>query len=76
MGRFPPALRLMGIGWYFALCISLGIGGGVWLDSQLGISPLFTMLGLGLGLISAFVGGYRMLMEALGGDGDRGSGGR
>jgi hypothetical protein len=34
------------------------------------------MLGLGLGLISAFVGGYRMLMEALGGDGDRGSGGR
>jgi hypothetical protein len=76
MGRFPPALRLMGIGWYFALCIALGIGGGVWLDSQLGISPLFTMLGLGLGLISAFVGGYRMLMEALGGDGDRGSGGR
>jgi len=76
MGRFPPALRLMGIGWYFALCIALGIGGGVWLDSRLGISPLFTMLGLGLGLISAFVGGYRMLMEALGGDGDRGSGGR
>ena len=76
MGRFPPALRLMGIGWYFALCIALGIGGGVWLDSRLGISPLFTMLGLGLGLIAAFVGGYRMLMEALGGDGDRGSGGR
>jgi hypothetical protein len=76
MGRFPPALRLMGIGWYFAFCIALGIGGGVWLDSQLGISPLFTMLGLCLGLIAAFVGGYRMLMEALGGDGDRGSGGR
>jgi hypothetical protein len=66
----------MGIGWYFAFCIALGIGGGVWLDSQLGISPLFTMLGLCLGLIGAFVGGYRMLMEALGGDGDRGSGGR
>jgi F0F1-type ATP synthase assembly protein I len=76
MGRFSPALRLMGIGWYFALCIALGIGGGVWLDSRLGISPLFTMLGLCLGLIAAFVGGYRMLMEALAGDRDRGSGGR
>ena len=76
MGRFPPALRLLGIGWYFAFCIALGIGGGAWLDSRLGISPLFTMLGLCLGLIAAFVGGYRMLMETLGGDRDKGSGGR
>jgi len=76
MGRFSPALRLLGIGWYFALCIALGIGGGVWLDSQLGISPLFSMLGLCLGLIAAFVGGYHMLMETLGSDRDRGSGGR
>jgi hypothetical protein len=66
----------MGIGWYFALCIALGIGGGVWLDSRLGISPLFTFLGLAVGLLAAFYGGYRMLMEALAGDRDRGSGGR
>jgi hypothetical protein len=78
MGRFSPALRLLGIGWYFAFCIALGIGGGVWLDSRLGISPLFTLLGLCLGLMSAFVGGYHMLMEVLGADrgGDRGEGGR
>ena len=75
MGRFSPALRLLGIGWYFALCIALGIGGGVWLDGRLGISPLFSLLGLCLGLIAAFYGGYRMLMEALGGDRDRGGGG-
>jgi len=74
MGQFPPALRLLGIGWYFAFCIALGIGGGVWLDSRLGISPLFTLLGLCLGLMSAFVGGYHMLMEVLGGG--KGQGGR
>lgn len=76
MGRFSPALGLLGIGWYFALCIALGIGGGVWLDSRLGISPLFSLLGLCLGLIAAFYGGYLMLMEALGGDRGRGGGGR
>ena len=75
MGRLSPAVRLMGIGWYFALCIALGIGGGVWLDSRLGISPLFTLLGLAVGLLAAFYGGYRMLMEALGSDRDRGGGG-
>jgi hypothetical protein len=73
--RFPPALRLLGIGWYFALCIALGIGGGVWLDNRLDISPLFTLLGLGVGLAAAFYGGFRMLIEALAGDGDRGKGG-
>ncbi len=75
MDRLPPAVRLLGIGWYFALCIALGIGGGVWLDSRLGISPLFTLLGLFIGLAAASYGGYRMLMEALAGDRDRGRGG-
>ena len=75
MGRFSPALRLLGIGWYFAFCVTLGIVGGVWLDSRVGISPLFTLLGLCLGLIAAFFGGYHMLMEALGGDRDTGGGG-
>jgi len=63
MGGFPPALRLLGIGWYFALTITLGILGGVWLDSQLGTDRLFTLLGLFLGLVAAFFGGYRMIVE-------------
>ena len=75
MGRLSPAVRLLGIGWYFAFCIALGIGGGVLLDDRLGVSPLFTLLGLALGLVAAFFGGYRMLMEALYGDRDRGGGG-
>jgi F0F1-type ATP synthase assembly protein I len=76
MGRLSPALRLVGIGWYFAFCIALGIGGGVWLDNRFDLSPLFTLLGLVVGLLAAFYGGYRMLVEALAGDRDKGSGGR
>ncbi len=76
MGRFSPALRLLGIGWYVALCIALGIGGGVWLDRSLSTAPVFTLVGLGLGLGAAFFGGYRMLMEVLSDVGGRGEGGR
>ncbi len=66
MGRLPPVVRLLGIGWYFAFCIVGGIVGGVLLDQQVGKDPLFTLLGLFLGLALAFFGGYIMLVEELG----------
>jgi hypothetical protein len=66
MGRLPPAVRLLGIGWYFALCIVIGIVGGVLLDRQVGKDHIFTLVGLFLGLILAFFGGYIMLLEVLG----------
>jgi F0F1-type ATP synthase assembly protein I len=66
MGRLPPAVRLLGIGWYFALCIVVGIVGGVLLDRQVGKDHIFTLIGLFLGLILAFFGGYVMLLEVLG----------
>jgi hypothetical protein len=66
MGRLPPAVRLLGIGWYFALCIVIGIVGGVLLDRQVGKDHIFTLVGLFLGLILAFFGGYVMLLEVLG----------
>jgi len=66
MGRLPPAVRLLGIGWYFALCIVVGIVGGVLLDRQVGKDHIFTLIGLFLGLILAFFGGYMMLLEELG----------
>jgi len=66
MGRLPPAVRLLGIGWYFALCIVIGIVGGVLLDRQVGKDHIFTLVGLFLGLTLAFFGGYVMLLEVLG----------
>jgi len=66
VGRLPPAVRLFGIGWYFAFCIVFGIVGGLLFDRLLDTRPVFTLLGLFLGLTMAFVGGYLMLLEELG----------
>lgn len=64
--KLPRTMRLMGLGWYFALSIVAGIGGGLLLDSWLDTRPVFTLVGLFGGLILAFWGGYFLLMEALG----------
>jgi hypothetical protein len=66
VGGLPPAVRLIGIGWYFAFCIVFGIVGGLLLDRLLDVKPVFTLLGLFLGLALAFVGGYILLLEELG----------
>ena len=71
MDRLPPAARLIGIGWYFAVCIVAGVVGGYLLDQVAGTTPLLTMLGLLLGLAIAFYGGYRMLLEVLRPERDR-----
>jgi ATP synthase protein I len=55
-------LGLIGLGWYVAACIVLGILGGVWLDGKLNSRPLLTLIGLFLGLIVAFYGVYRMIL--------------
>ena len=66
MNRLPRALQLIGIGWYFAICIVLGVVGGALLDQVTGTTVLFTLVGLLLGLVAAAYGGYRMLTEAIG----------
>lgn len=66
VNRLPSVVRLLGIGWYIAFCIVAGTVGGVFVDEALDRRPLFTMLGLFLGLLAAFLGGYVLLREALG----------
>ncbi len=63
MRQWPPAMQLMGIGWYVATCIVLGVVGGVLLDDELGTGFALTLVGLALGLASAGWGGYRMLQD-------------
>lgn len=54
--------RLLGVGWFVAICIVGGIWGGVWLDERMGSSPLFLLIGLLLGIVVAGWGMYRMLL--------------
>jgi len=61
MGRWRAALRLVGVGWYIAFCIILGVVAGRWLDVRLDTSLLW-IIGLILGIVIAFYGVYRMLL--------------
>jgi ATP synthase protein I len=62
MGRREAALRFIGVGWFVALSILLGVWGGHWLDEKLGTTPILVIVGLILGLLVAFYGVYRMLL--------------
>ena len=44
----------------------------MWLDGKYQLSPLFILVGLGLGLFLAFYGTYRMLLSAVGRGNDEG----
>jgi F0F1-type ATP synthase assembly protein I len=59
------AMRLVGMGWYIAITILLGVLGGNWVDQQLGTAPVFLLLGLGLGLAASFYGLFKMLLPLL-----------
>ncbi len=62
--RWAAVFRLVGIGWYIALCILLGALGGRWIGQKLGggsSEVILMVVGLLLGLIVAFYGTYRML---------------
>jgi F0F1-type ATP synthase assembly protein I len=59
------ALRLLGIGWYISICMVAGIFAGVHLDKWLDSGPIFILLGIAAGLISAGLGMYRMLIAVL-----------
>jgi len=65
--RYAVAVRLLGMGWYVATSILGGVLGGLWLDGRTGLDPLFTLLGLMLGLVAAFYGVYKMAAPLLAG---------
>ncbi len=74
MDSWVVGLRLMGLGWYVAACIILGVLGGLGLDNLVGTIPLFTLLGTVLGTVLAFWGLYKMVQPALyGGKGRNGA---
>ena len=76
MEGLPPSARLLGIGFYIAICIVLGTVGGLALDGTLDTGRLFTILGLLVGLVMALWGGYRQLQEVLEAISRRAAGGK
>ncbi len=65
MDQLPPTVRLTGLGFYLALCISGGVFGGVQLDGLLDTGRLFAVLGLFLGLVLGLGGSFVLLLEVL-----------
>lgn len=65
MNRRLLALRLLGLGWYVAICIVIGAAGGLALDRWLGLTPLFTLSGVLLGTVAAFYGLFKMVRPLL-----------
>ncbi len=61
-------LWMVGVGWYVAVTILVGVVGGLWLDGRFSSSPLFTLLGLGLGIAAALYGMFRMLTSIMSSD--------
>ncbi len=72
MSRWGTALKVVGIGWYIGICIVLGVWGGLWLDSKLNTTPVLVIVGLILGIITAFYGVYRMILPNISKKGNKG----
>ena len=76
VNRWAAALRFTGIGFYIGGCIAGGVYLGVWLDGKYQKSPLFTLIGLFMGLFFAVYGTYRMLLPFIRSDKDEDNSGK
>ena len=61
MPTWSLALRVLGVGWFLAASVIIGIVAGLWLDKWLGTKILFTLLGVIVGTTVAFYGLHQMV---------------
>lgn len=73
MKKRLAALGLLGVGFFVAGSIILGIVGGRWLDSKFNSEPLWLIIGLLLGIVVAFFGVYAMLRPLMNGNNNKGN---
>ncbi len=64
---------MLGVGFFVAASIILGVVGGRWLDSKFNSEPLWLIIGLLLGIVVAFYGVYAMLRPFLNDKQDKGN---
>ncbi len=60
-----PLRLLLTVGWYVSLSLVIPVAIGYWLDrpEMFNKSPLFTLIGLGVGTFLAFYGLIRILLR-------------
>ena len=73
MDKRLAALQLLGVGFFVAGSIILGVVGGRWLDGKLNSEPVFLIVGLLLGIVVAFYGVYIMLRPLMNDKQDKGN---
>jgi F0F1-type ATP synthase assembly protein I len=73
MDKRLAALGVLGVGFFVAGSIILGVVGGHWLDGKLNSAPLFLIIGLLLGIVVAFYGVYTMLRPFISDKQDKGN---
>jgi ATP synthase protein I len=73
MDKRLAALGMLGVGFFVAASIILGVVGGNWLDGRLNSAPLFLIIGLVMGVVVAFYGVYAMLRPFLKDKQDKGN---
>ena len=73
MDKRLAALGMVGVGFFIAGSIILGVVGGRWLDGRLNSAPLFLIIGLVLGMVVAFYGVYTMIRPLMDDKQDKGS---
>ena len=73
MDKRLAALGMVGVGFFVAGSIILGVVGGRWLDGRLNSEPLFLIIGLLLGIVVAFYGVYTMLRPFINDKQDKGN---
>lgn len=71
MDRRALAFRLIGVGFFIAGSIILGVLVGLWLDTKLNTRPILVIVGLIIGIATAFLGVYQMLLPLLGNHRDK-----
>lgn len=65
MSGWRLAMQMVGLGWYVAVCIVLGVLAGLWLDRKFETSPVFLLAGTLLGVVAAFFGMYKLMAPFL-----------
>lgn len=65
MGKWPYWAEFFQLGWVVALSLLIPLLVGLWLDRRMGTMPLFLIIGMLVGTLSATVGTVRMAMRMM-----------